>query len=725
MSRHCSRSASVLLCLAAAHLGAQADRAKPVALDVAATAVERVRAKYFAMDYADGAAEADRLLKQFPASRELAAWRVANLARAQRPQEAKAAANALLAGNRADAWGWFAIALYNEYAADNPTSADVLDASRQAYGRAPNDPAVVWLRAFALSGEGHPQEALALIDTAAARGPLSQEMLDLRANAVYNLATATPKTNQTLVDSAFALYAQARRHDSTDAAAYTFPASRMFNRGRTAEAYTLAKRGAELSPASVAVHEYYWLTIDASKERSQAERDAEALADVESLLRLRPEEPTVLLSASQQYRQRHQADRARELEDRILSLAPTSFSAEQALMNRYRVMGRQLADSTIRDSTLKPRYIRALWDFVQRPTHQRERILGDAYRELFSRSDSTTNADTLLRIVHGMIKYEGINPHYTYAEGAIRLAERGRDFREAERIARDGLKAGKDKIDSQKQIYETVGDYARALDWMSAFMYDALGVVYMREGRLADAEKQLTHARDLDPSSVKALYHLGQLAERRNALDDAERFYGKGSLLSAMGSNPNRPALKQAYQRKRGSLDGFDTFMAGLADADRASRRAEIAKSREQKPAPLSPFSLKTLEGRVVALDSLRGRTTVINNWGMWCGPCVAEMPDVQKLATRFASDSTVRIITIDNDPNTDELRSWMDKKKYTFTTLIDDGYTKRSGIRGYPTTWFIDPAGRVVFTKVGWSENLLEEFGWRIEMIQAKPPQP
>jgi thiol-disulfide isomerase/thioredoxin len=109
----------------------------------------------------------------------------------------------------------------------------------------------------------------------------------------------------------------------------------------------------------------------------------------------------------------------------------------------------------------------------------------------------------------------------------------------------------------------------------------------------------------------------------------------------------------------------------------------------------------------------------VINNWGMWCGPCVAEMPEVQKLAMQFANDTTVRVLTIDNDPNTDELRSWMQKKGYTFTTLIDDGYTKRSAIRGYPTTWFIDPSGRVVFTKLGWSEKLVEEFAWRIEMIQ------
>ena len=53
--------------------------------------------------------------------------------------------------------------------------------------------------------------------------------------------------------------------------------------------------------------------------------------------------------------------------------------------------------------------------------------------------------------------------------------------------------------------------------------------------------------------------------------------------------------------------------------------------------------------------------------------------------------------------------------------TLLDDGYTRRANLRGYPTTWFVDPDGRVVFTKLGWSERLIEEFVWRIEMIQGK----
>src|SRR5207249_7877986 len=103
---------------------------------------------------------------------------------------------------------------------------------------------------------------------------------------------------------------------------------RMANAGRNAEAYTLARRGAELSPLSLAAHQSYWRAIDAMKERTQAARDTEALADVEALLRARGDEPPVLLSAAGQYESRHNTDSARALENRILANHPASLSAE-------------------------------------------------------------------------------------------------------------------------------------------------------------------------------------------------------------------------------------------------------------------------------------------------------------------------------------------------------------------------------------------------------------
>ncbi|MES2178347.1 MAG: redoxin domain-containing protein [Gemmatimonadota bacterium] len=698
----------------------QNDRAKAVSLDVAAPAVQQLKSSYFGTDYYGGAVEGDKLLAQYPASRALAAWRVANLVRSGRPREAQAAAKALMTANPNDPWGWFAQTIVAEFSTDGSAPGAVLKSSLEAYRRAPDHPDMIWLRAMALSGNREPAQALALIDSVASRGPLPQELLVLKANATFGLATSTRKRDDAMVDSAFALYARARANDPQDVAAHVFAASRMMNAGHLTDVYELTKRATEIAPLSLVAHENYWRAIDELKRGSQAQRDSEVLGDVEALVRRRGDDATVLTSAAAQFAQRKLPERARALEDRILAEHPNSYTAEWTYVSRYRTLRTLQLDTTHHDSTLTPRYTRALWSFVELPVHNSDRMLGDAYRELFRLSDSTTNADTLLRIVRGMVKYEGINPHVVYADGAIRLAERGRDFKEAEQIARQGIKEGKAKIDLQKASYETVGDYAKAVDWMSAFMYNALGIIYLRQNRLVDAEKQFTHARELDPQSVRAFYQLGVMAEKRGRQAEAEQLYMKGSLLSTMGPNPNKDALKAAYRKRTGSLDGYENYLGSIEEIDRGNRKSEVAKSRAKTAVPMKAFQLTTLDGKVVTLDSLRGKAAVINAWGMWCGPCVAEMPELQKLATQYASDTAVTILTIDNDANTDALRSWMQKKGYTFPTLLDDGYLMRVNMHSFPTTWFLDRQGRVAFTKTGWSEKLVEEFGWRIEMVKA-----
>jgi tetratricopeptide (TPR) repeat protein len=364
---------------------AQNDRPQSVRLDAAGQAVERVKARYFAMDYIGGATEATRLLKEFPASRRLAAWRVANLARIQRPKDAEAAIAALLAGNKNDPWSYFARALVQEYSSAG-TEAEILQTSLEAYRRAPLDPDIIWLRALSLANNGQAAHALALIDSTARRGPLSQPMITLRATAMFAKANVGPKLDQAIADSAMALYAGARASDTTDVTANTFAASRLLNVGRIDEAYALAKRGVALSPLSLPAHETYWRAVDGLKGRTQAARDSEVVADVERLLNRQGTEPTVLLSAAQQYGAHRMPDRAREMETRVLAADPTSMPAEIVLMNRYRALRAALHDTTSRDTAS---YRRALWAVVDRPTHQNDRILGDAYRSLFEVTDST------------------------------------------------------------------------------------------------------------------------------------------------------------------------------------------------------------------------------------------------------------------------------------------------------------------------------------------------
>jgi hypothetical protein len=59
-----------------------------------------------------------------------------------------------------------------------------------------------------------------------------------------------------------------------------------------------------------------------------------------------------------------------------------------------------------------------------------------------------------------------------------------------------------------------------------------------------------------------------------------------------------------------------------------------------------------------------------------------------------------------------------MTEQKFAFPVLVDEGYA-HSHVRGFPTTWFVDPKGRIGFEKMGWSQELVEEFSWRIEALR------
>jgi thiol-disulfide isomerase/thioredoxin len=57
-------------------------------------------------------------------------------------------------------------------------------------------------------------------------------------------------------------------------------------------------------------------------------------------------------------------------------------------------------------------------------------------------------------------------------------------------------------------------------------------------------------------------------------------------------------------------------------------------RAAAKPPGSAAPaFVLPDLQGNPVALDSFRGRPTLLNFWATWCPPCRAEMPDLQSLA--------------------------------------------------------------------------------------------
>lgn len=119
------------------------------------------------------------------------------------------------------------------------------------------------------------------------------------------------------------------------------------------------------------------------------------------------------------------------------------------------------------------------------------------------------------------------------------------------------------------------------------------------------------------------------------------------------------------------------------------------------QPAP--NFSLTTPEGETVELARLRGAPVVLNFWATWCGPCRAEMPELQAIY-EDRRPRGLHVIGVDIQDSAEAVTAFRRSLGITFPTPLDsDGaVTRRYLVRGVPTTIVIDSDGIVRDIHVG-----------------------
>jgi thiol-disulfide isomerase/thioredoxin len=711
------------------------------AQDDVATATARLRQLYLQRDYETAVREGEGWLERAPGAFELRAWYALNLTRDGKTHEAAAAADALVEADSTSPWSWFGLAGALNWHSERGDEA--LAASERALAMSPGDIDFIWLRAAVIRSQEGNAESIAFID--ALPPDVQEHPLVLVRKAVALHFLSDEEEDSAASEQSYAVFEQAREVDPQNVEAHYLAGSYLISDRRTEDAYPLLKSAADLSPA-VEIHRDYWRAARGLDDLSRDEKRAEIKTDVASLRERHGDSPSLFFAAANVHGDLGLEQEKRQLEERLLEDYPDAEEAEWVLVSRYRDLRREMYEEKEATGTEDPekreRYRQMLVEFIERPQHTRETLLGDAYRELFQliKDEPDVDADYLYEVVDGMVRYEGINPHITYAGGAIALAEHGTHFEEAERLARDGLVEAKKKIDEQNEwgVYETEGDYEQAVNSYTSIMYDALGWVYFHEDSLKQAEEELLRALDLYHGNIANLHHLGQFYETRydlavagrggdgdelpsqEYLDKAESYYIKGVMVQRPGENPNDDALRALYEKRHGTLDGYEEYLANAEEIDRERRHEKILAERLEEPEWLEPFALKTLNGLLISSDLLLGRIVVVNFWGTWCGPCVIEMPEIQKFHEEYRDDPGVVFLTINNDEDPDEVREWMAERDFDFVVLLDDGYNDDAGVHAYPTTWFIDRQGRIGFSKVGWSEALAEEFSWRVEALRG-----
>ena len=120
-------------------------------------------------------------------------------------------------------------------------------------------------------------------------------------------------------------------------------------------------------------------------------------------------------------------------------------------------------------------------------------------------------------------------------------------------------------------------------------------------------------------------------------------------------------------------------------------------------PVTMPSLTMQDLDGRLITTEDLKGKVTIVNFWATWCGPCRAEIPDLIKLQDRYPDQLLVIGVSTD-EGGVAIVEDFATEYGINYPVVMATPELRRAfpGVRALPTSFVVDPDGRVVQTHVG-----------------------
>ena len=215
-----------------------------------------------------------------------------------------------------------------------------------------------------------------------------------------------------------------------------------------------------------------------------------------------------------------------------------------------------------------------------------------------------------------------------------------------------------------------------------------------------------------------ALVQLGQVEEGIEAFEKVvtgypEARYVERCLLDlglAYDKLGNHDAADSAYQKlidhpKYGKRSQAK-FAKRLLEQDKADRMGELPKPPGASPGmtssewigkPALDFQVTDLKGEELSLEKYRGQVVLLDFWATWCGPCIAEIPNVKRTYEKY-KDQKFQIIGISLDRSITPLEEYIEKEELGWVHYWDNSgkVSNMYKVRAIPSTFLVDSEGTI-----------------------------
>ena len=136
----------------------------------------------------------------------------------------------------------------------------------------------------------------------------------------------------------------------------------------------------------------------------------------------------------------------------------------------------------------------------------------------------------------------------------------------------------------------------------------------------------------------------------------------------------------------------WDARTGELADASGTSASPNPSQFINS---PALDFQVTGLKGETLSLSQYRGQVVLLDFWATWCGPCIAEMPNVKATYAKYKNQK-FEIIGISLDRSTAPLEAYIASQGIAWRQYWDNGgrISNMYNVRAIPSTFLIDGAG-------------------------------